>query len=350
MQAANALEYPFSDAPAAGTTREVAPGVHWLRMPLPFALDHINLWLLDDGDALVIVDCGLASDATRAAWQRLFEGTIGGRRVGRVVVTHFHPDHLGLAGWLAERTGAELWMTEGEFRIAHETRDAQKYGLDDLLALFARNGLPAEHFASLSRRSGYRSHVGEIPATFRRMREGDVLPVGARGWRVIVGRGHAPEHASLACEEAGVLISGDMLLPRISTNVGVWPSDPEGNPLADFLASLQKFRALAPGTLVLPSHGLPFRGAHARIADLEAHHAVRFAALEAACATGGPRTASEVLEVLFQRKLDAQQLFFAMGEAIAHLHYLHRAGRLARAIGADGIIRYAAVQPAAVPA
>ena len=199
------------------------------------------------------------------------------------------------------------------------------------------------------KRSPYHSYVHAIPAGFRRIRDGDVLQVGARRWRVISGRGHSPEHAALACEASGVLIAGDMLLPRISTNVSVWASDPEGNPLADFLDSLHKFRPLAAGTLVLPSHGLPFRGAHARIAELEAHHAMRFAALEVACAGGGPRTASEVLEVLFQRKLDAQQLFFAMGEAIAHLHYLHRAGRLARDIGADGIIRYAALRSATMP-
>ena len=349
MQTANALEYPFSEPPPVGTTREVAPGVHWLRMPLPFALDHINLWLLEDGDQWVIVDCGISSDATRAAWEQLFAGNLRGRPVGRGVVTHHHPDHLGLAGWLVARTGAELWITEGEHRTGREARD-QKYTLDDLLALFARNGLAAGQFATLSKRNSYRSHVDGIPAEFRRIREGESLQIGGRGWRVVVGRGHAPEHASLACEEAGLMIAGDMLLPRISTNVGVWPSDPEGNPLADFLSSLHKFRRLHPDTLVLPSHGLPFRGAHARIADLEAHHALKFAALESACASGGPRTASEVLQVLFQRKLDAQQLFFAMGEAIAHLHYMHRAGRLLRDVGTDGVIRYAAVQPAPLPA
>ena len=350
MPAAKALEYPFSDPPAAGTAREVAPGMHWLRMPLPFALDHINLWLLEDDEEWVIVDCGIASDATRAAWEQLFAGILHGKRVNRVVVTHHHPDHLGLAGWLVARTGAEFWITEGEYRTGRDAREARQHAIDDLLALFARNGLPSEHFAALSKRNSYRSHVDEIPASFRRMREGESLQIGGRGWRVIIGRGHAPEHAALACEESGVLISGDMLLPRISTNVGVWPNDPEGNPLADFLNSLQKFRQLGADTLVLPSHGLPFRGAHARVADLEAHHALKFAALEAACATGGPRTASEVLEVLFQRRLDAQQLFFAMGEAIAHLHYLHRAGRLARDVGADRVIRYAAAQPAPVPA
>jgi glyoxylase-like metal-dependent hydrolase (beta-lactamase superfamily II) len=320
-------------------------------MQLPFALNHINLWLLEDilegKPAWTIVDSGLGNDATRAHWEEIFATRIAARPVHRVIATHYHPDHAGNAGWLCRRFGAGLWMTQAEYLTAHAVRDrAAGYSAESTLALYRENGVDGERQASMGTRGNvYAAQVTELPSAYRRMMEGDRLSIGGRHWRVILGYGHAPEHASLYCEETKTLISGDMLLPKISTNVSVWSIEPHGNPLKQFLESIQRYRELPADVLVLPSHGLPFRGAHARVAELEAHHVARLAELEAACAAG-PRSGAEVLEVLFPRKLDVHQMFFAMGETLAHLHYLHEAGRASQEVGADGVVRYRCVATA----
>lgn len=299
-------------------------------MSLPFALNHINLWLLDDGEdgsSTAAVDTGYALEATRTAW----ESALVGRRLTRCIVTHCHPDHLGNAQWLEEKTGAPLWMTQGEFlagqMIWHQVGG---YGIPTMLEFFRRNGLDQKRLDALDTRgNAYRIGVPAIPSTYRRMFDGDVIKVGQHHWRVTVGHGHAPEHASLYCEALGVLISGDMLLPRISTNVPVLATCPHDNPLQRFLDSIDVFRALPADTLVLPSHGLPFRGLHARIDQLHAHHAHRCDLLRAACAT--PQSAAELIPVLFDREIpDPHQTMFAMGEAIAHLNLLEHRGELQR--------------------
>jgi glyoxylase-like metal-dependent hydrolase (beta-lactamase superfamily II) len=337
----SSLEFPHRDAPAPGAVRELAPGVLWLRMALPFALDHINLWLLADGEGWTIVDTGLGDAPTRARWEAIFAGVIGVRPVRRVLVTHYHPDHAGNAGWLCARFGSPLWMTQAEFLTAHAVREGVAgYVPGATLGLFRANGLDDAHFAQMATRGNiYRRQVPEFPDSYRRIMDGERIVIGARSWRVIAGYGHAPEHASLYCDELGLCISGDMLLPSISTNVSVWAIDPEGDPLGQFLHSIQRYRELPAGTLMLPSHGLPFRGAQKRVRQLEAHHEARLAELMEAC-TEAPRSAAEVLELLFRRKLDTHQMFFAMGEAIAHLHYLERMGSLRRAVGADGVTRF----------
>jgi len=337
-----APDYPFPEPPAPGTTREVAPGVHWLRMALPFQLDHINLWLLEDGEGWLQVDTGLGNEPTRQLWEKIIAEKIGAKPVRRVLVTHYHPDHAGNAAWLCKRFDAPLWMTRGEFLTVHAARNSSAgYTTEAQLELFRANGLDDARGAELLLRGGlYRSMVPDFPVSHRRLYEGDTVTIGRHQWKIIVGYGHAPEHVSLHCEALNLLISGDMLLPRISTNVAVRPIDPWSNPLRLFLESIRRYRSLPADLLVLPSHGLPFRGARARIAQLEAHHQERLAELQAACAAA-PRTAADVLEVLFRRKLDTSQIFFAMGEAIAHLHYLHYDGRLARAVGPDGVARFA---------
>ena len=347
MTAPDSPSYPLPTPPAPGTTLEVAPGVHWLRMALPFQLDHINLWLLEDGakedPGWLIVDTGLGNEPTRALWERIFADRIAGRAVKRVLVTHYHPDHAGNAAWLCARTGAELWMTRGEYLTVHAARHgAAGYSPEAQRDLFRANGLDAAQADALLARGGlYRKLVPDFPFSHRRLFGGESVSVGGRAWQVIVGYGHAPEHASLYCREANVLISGDMLLPRISTNVAVRPIDPLSNPLRLFLDSIRSYRDLPADVLVLPSHGLPFRGAPERVAQLEAHHAARLAELQQAC-LAAPRAAADVLELLFRRKLDTGQIFFAMGEAIAHLHHLYYDGKLARKVGADGVARFAA--------
>ena len=334
----SSLEYPFPEIPAPGTTREVAPGIHWLSMPLPFQLDHINLWLMADEGGWTVVDTGIGNEATRGLWDKILEG----KTVRRVIVTHYHPDHAGNAAWLSRRFGAELWMTQGEYLTAHAVRTSTAgYTADAVLAVFRRNGLDEKRAAAMATgRNRYAALVPEFPFSYRRIIENDELRIGAHAWRAIIGHGHAPEHLSLYSESANVLIAGDMLLSTISTNVSVWSIDPEGDPLRLFLDSVARYRELPADVLVLPSHGKPFRGAHARVGALQKHHEDRFAELEQAL-KDRPKSACELLGVLFRRPLDAHQTFFAMGEAIAHLHYLYYAGKVKREAGADGIMRYA---------
>ena len=271
----------------------MAPGILWLRMPLPFALDHINLWLLAEDDGLTLVDCGYGDAATRALWEPHFATTLRGRPLARIVATHCHPDHLGNAAWLA---GAlRLRGHDDARRVPDRARDHRR----------ARVARPRRHVRAVPRpRHGrgrrrrrcaargnhYRRGVPDAPADYDRLLAGDThASPAARAWRVIIGHGHSPEHASLFAPAHDVLISGDMLLPKISTNVSVWPSEPDGDPLGRFLDSLAAFEDLPPDTLVLPSHGLPFRGIPLRVAQLRAHHDARLAELREADRARRPR-------------------------------------------------------------
>jgi glyoxylase-like metal-dependent hydrolase (beta-lactamase superfamily II) len=334
------LHYPFASLPAPGETIEVAPGVHWVRMALPYALDHINLWMIEDGDAWVIVDSGLGNEPTRELWERVFASRLAGRPVSRLILTHYHPDHAGNAGWITARFGVPMLMSQGEYLSAHAHRDgAAGTGRENFVAMYRRNGLAEEICQKLlNGGNNYARGVPQFPTSYRRILDGDEISIGGRSWRVIMGYGHAPEHAALYCAEAGVLISGDMVLPRISTNVSVQSSQPEGNPLKLFLDSTARYAELPGDTLVLPSHGKPFTGLRRRAAQLQEHHRLRLGELIEACAT--PKSAADVLTTLFRRPLDTHQMYFAMGEAMAHLHYLHEQGSLRR-VEEGGILRYA---------
>lgn len=336
------LSYAFGDTlPAPGSLHEVASGVYWLRMGLPFALDHINLWLLRDNAGWTIVDCGIANDATRASWETIFANGLDGLPVVRVIATHCHPDHVGLSGWLCSRWNAPLWMTTGDYGFAR-MMSASLPGVDGtaMLPHFQRHGLtdPGMLEQLKGRKSYYPTLVPAVPASYHRMQDGQVFAIGRNDWQVITGFGHSPEHASLYCARLGLLISGDMVLPRISTNVSVFAVEPESNPVQLYLDSLKKYQGLPDDTLVLPSHGKPFRGLHTRIGQLEEHHRARLAEVMEACAT--PQSAADIVPIMFRRALDAHQLTFAMGEALAHLHKLWLDGMLVRESGADGILRF----------
>ena len=347
------LHYPFADdLPAPGCVIAVAPGVWWLRMGLPFALNHINLWLLEDVfesahgpmKGWTVVDCGISDSATRAAWEAVFASGLGGLPIGRVLVTHCHPDHVGNAEWLCQRWHAPLWMTAGEYAFARMMA-AGLPGADGSAALphFMRHGLtdPALLTQLAGRTNYYPTLVPGMPHAYTRLQDAQSLRSGHDGqttWRVITGFGHAPEHASLYSAELKVLISGDMVLPRISTNVSVFAIEPEANPVQQFLDSLDKYRDLPADTLVLPSHGKPFRGLHTRIAQLQTHHAERLAEVVTACKT--PCNAAEIVSIMFPRALDTHQLTFALGEALAHLHKLWFDGVLRRTIDPQGQIRF----------
>ena len=243
-----------------------------------------------------------------------------------------------------KRFGAEMWTTQGEYLTAHAVRaSGAGYTSEAVVDVFRKNGLPADRVESMTAMRGnnrYSALVPEFPFSYRRIIEGDRVKIGAHDWKAMIGHGHAPEHLSLYCEELNTVIAGDMLLSTISTNVSVWSIDPEGDPLRLFLESIARYRELPEDVLVLPSHGKPFRGAHLRVEQLEKHHAARFGELKQAL-NEKPKSAGELLGVLFRRPLDTHQTFFAMGEAIAHLHYLYYAGEASRAVGSDGVMRYA---------
>jgi glyoxylase-like metal-dependent hydrolase (beta-lactamase superfamily II) len=329
----------FPVPPPSGRRVEVSPRVWWVRMPLPFALDHINLWLLEGDSGYTIVDTGIALDSVRTAWEEVLSEL--DKPVTDIVVTHFHPDHLGLATWLAEKTGAPIHMSAGEFLTAHLVwQQLAGHGIPEMLRLFARHGLAEPPRAALAERgNAYRRGVPALPEEYRRLCAGDRLRFGPAEWHLHEGRGHSPEHIALYSPEARVLISGDMLLPRITSNISVFAAAPEEDALKRYLASLAAWKTLSDDVLILPSHGLPFRGASARIREIEDHHFERLGALESACSE--PMTAAELLPTLFPRPLvDAHQTMFAMGEAIAHLNHLSGNGRLGRTCGADGVLRF----------
>ncbi|MFO1379148.1 MAG: MBL fold metallo-hydrolase [Chitinivorax sp.] len=337
----SAIDYPFGERlPQPGEPVPVAEGIFWLRLPLPFALNHINLWLLRDGDGWTLVDTGYGSRDNIAIWQRLLAEALGGLPLRRIVVTHDHPDHIGLAQWLIEQTGATLWISAPEYLEAHAVwHETAGYDRDSMAELFRRHGVPLPALEPLrARGNNYRHGVKSLATAFQRILPGAALQIDGREWRCIAGYGHSPEHISLHCAELDVLISGDMLLPAISTNISVWASEPDGDPLRAFLDSLARFEPLPPQTLVLPSHGKPFNGIQPRVAFLRQHHSERLDALRHFC--DQPRTALECLPQLFDRELDAYQTFFAVGEAIAHLNYLWRAGELHRDSDAAGIHRF----------
>jgi glyoxylase-like metal-dependent hydrolase (beta-lactamase superfamily II) len=330
-------EYP---ALRQGGPCPIASGLHGVRFALPFALDHVNIWLVEDDGGWTVVDSGLADDRTRGRWRELRQGLLAGRPLTRVVVTHYHPDHMGLAGWLCTETAAELWTSRTEWLTARlHAQDASEEWVAAGRQFDRRAGLDDQLVEERAARGNlYRRRVGPPPPTFRRVQDGDRLRLDGSDWQVMVGRGHAPEMLCLFNRERNVLIAGDQVLPKISPNVSVWPSEPEANPLADFLGSLARMRELPEDCLVLPSHGPPFRGLHARIDRLVAHHRERLAATLEAC--GRPATAVEIMPQLFDRALDRHQLSFAIAETVAHLNFLIADGRIEQRLDPDERLRY----------
>lgn len=348
------LLYPLGEhLPPSGTVTEVAPGVFWLRMGLPFALNHINLWLLRDRlpdpaqpdvlrEGWTAVDCGIDNPATRQAWEQIEQNVLQGLPILRVLVTHMHPDHMGLAHWLCERWQAPLWMSTSEYQSALlACSGLSNFGGAPTVAFFTAHGWSQpDELAQVQARVGYYpSMVPKIPNAYVRLMDGARVRIGDRLWQCISGYGHSPEHMALHNAQDQLLISGDMLLPSISTNVSVYAMEPDGNPLQWFLDSLDKMSQLPDATLVLPSHGRPFQGAATRITQLQTHHQERLAELLQACRAQAC-CAHELLPVLFKRTLDVHQTTFALGEAVAHLNLLWLSGQMRRELGADGVIRF----------
>jgi glyoxylase-like metal-dependent hydrolase (beta-lactamase superfamily II) len=335
------LDYVFDSSPETGEMQEVAPGVTWLRLPLPFLLNHINVWLLRDGDGWAIADTGLFTNTTREIWKYIFERHLGKVPITRILVTHLHPDHVGCAGWLARKFGIELWMPREEYLmcrvlVADTGKPAPPEGVKFYMgAGFAEGDLDRymEHFGAFGR------VVSPLPESYRQLREGMKIRIGEYQWEVIIGRGHSPEHACLHCPELNLLIAGDQILPTISSNVSVYPTEPAANPLRFWFESLQKLKHILPADiLVLPAHGKPFRGAHIRLEQLIAEHASGLEKLREICKE--PRRALDVFPALFKSRITDKNLIMATGEAISHLNYLVEEGEMSCARDDAGVNWY----------
>jgi glyoxylase-like metal-dependent hydrolase (beta-lactamase superfamily II) len=336
-----ALQFPFPVPPASGTVHEVADGILWIRMTLPFALDHINLWALADEGGWVLVDTGVGNAETWAVWQGLFAGPLAGKPVTGLICTHFHPDHMGLAGPLTTQWGIRMQTSVGEWSFGRMLMLEQG---DDYVANqvghYRRAAYDDDMLAGIRERAGtYRTRIQPLPPAITAIRPGSHLSIGGRDWEILEGGGHSPDHVCLWSAQSNILISGDQILPKISPIIGVWPQEPDARPLADFLAALRRLKGLPADALVLPSHNLPFTGLHVRADQLLAHHDERLARTLEACAIDGA-TALDVLRVLFTRPLDAQQTSFAIGESLSHLHHLMAEGAVARTDRGDGVWTY----------
>jgi len=335
------LIYPFAQKPAPGETVEVAPGILWLRMPLPFQLNHINLWLLEDGDGWAVVDTGVNTNACKELWEKVFETALNGLPVTRVIVTHLHPDHVGLAGWIAERFGAPLLMSRTDYLMCRMlVMDTGKEAPWEGVSFYKAVGFPDDAIEHYKKRfGGFGMGVHRLPQSYVRLQADDVLTIGGRDWRVVIGSGHAPEHVCLWCERDNIMISGDQILPRISSNVSVFPTEPEGNPLQDWLDSCARLRDLVdPNVLILPAHNEPFRNARKRLQDLIDDHEAGLARL--VDMLGEPRRAVDVFPALFRARITSGNYLMATGESLAHLNCLIARGDAVRTRDALGIDIY----------
>lgn len=338
---AQALIYPFERPPATGQTVQVAPGLFWVRMPLPFTLDHINLWAIDDGDGWAVVDTGIRSEQTAAAWRSLFASALDKRPLQRVIVTHMHPDHIGMAGWLTRKFKCRLWITRLEYLhcrvlVSDTGREAPPDGVD----FYRRAGWSDFAIETYHARFGnFGKHIHCLPDSFRRMHDGEEIMIGEHRWRVVVGTGHSPEHACLHCPDLKLLISGDQVLPRISSNVSVHPIEPDADPMQDWLASLAKIKREVPDdVLVLPSHNECFRGLHSRLDQLAEGQERAIDRLRHTLRQ--EKRAVDVFSALFARSVsdsDVTLLSLATGESVAGLNYLLHRGEATLRTDENGV-------------
>ncbi len=327
------VDYVLSERiPEPLTPIEIADGILWIRLPMPIALDHINLYLLDNGESWVLVDTGLADPVSRATWDSLLAGPLSGRPIRKIIGTHFHPDHVGLAGWLQARSEAEFWMSRVEWLTARSAYLDTEDQSSELMGYFYQlAGLgPDQITAYRDLGNDYRDLVSPIPATYNRITAATTFRIGSRVWHPIFGSGHSPDHVALYCPDDRILLGGDMLLPRITPIIAVWWQEPESDPLADYLEFLGTLGHVADDVLVLPAHNRPYRELRTRINDLGLHHAQRLEMTLDRCLA--PTTAREVMDTLFTRKMDAFQTRFAIGETVAHINNLMFKGELVRTL------------------
>ncbi|SLN53060.1 Hydroxyacylglutathione hydrolase [Roseivivax jejudonensis] len=341
--AGDGIRYPWSEPPEEGAAAEIADGVLWMRLPLPMKLDHVNVYALDDGDGWTLIDTGFHSKRGTAIWERLLAGPLAGRPVTRVVVTHHHPDHVGNAGWFQER-GAELVTTRTAWLFARMlTLDEQDRPPEETLTFWLRCGMDADILAERAneRPFNFADIVHPMPLGFTRIRQGDTMRIGGRDWDVHIGNGHAPEHATFWSRDDDLVLAGDQMLPSISSNIGVYATEPEADPVADWLEACERLGALAEARhLVLGGHKLPFTGLPMRMRQLVDNHHGALARLEAHLAE--PKTAGECFAPLFKRRIGGGEYGLALVEAVAHCLHLWHTGRAVRTLDDDGAWRFRA--------
>jgi glyoxylase-like metal-dependent hydrolase (beta-lactamase superfamily II) len=337
------LTYPFTEGPTAEKAVDLAPGVKWLRMPLGGPLGFINVWAVAEEDGWAILDTGLSDAATAQAWRQAFKGPLGGKRATRVFATHMHPDHVGMAGWLTRKYDCRLWITRLEFLTCRSlAADTGREAPEDGVRFYRATGWDGEAVEMYRARFGsFGKSLYALPDSFHRLRDGDEIRIGEHLWRVVVGSGHSPEHACLYCPALKLMVSGDQVLPRISSNVAVFPTEPDADPLHDWLTSLRRIKAQTPDdVLVLPAHNDPFYGLHARIDHLVSGHERALVRLRKLLAE--PRRVVDVFPTLFRRRIDEGNLILATGESLAHLNYLLARGEATRTRDGHGVDWYRA--------
>lgn len=340
-RAHSSLEYPLVAPLPDGSVVEVAPGILWARMPMPMSLNHINVYLLRDDDGWILVDTGLNIDAVRQLWESIANTHLQGLPVKAVLCTHFHYDHAGLAQWLTERFNVPLYMTHGEYFMMHMASVPPDYPMPTAHQdFFLRAGMPDEITQRMMTAMRTDPFLAPAAVAFRRLRGGDEMHIGARRWRVVIGEGHSPEHACLYCDDDRILIAGDQLLPRISSNVAVSCIEPEANPLLLWLDSLDRLDQLAPDTLVLPSHQRVYRGLRARVQELREHHAREFELLRSFVGSKNYCTAFEAMQCMFPHLRNAVDYMLGLGETIAHLSWLRYRGAIRRVLDDDGVYKF----------
>lgn len=332
------IRYPWETPPAEGEAIEVAEGILWIRLPLPMMLDHVNVYALDEGDHWTIIDTGFASRRSRAIWQGLLAGVLGGKPVGRVVVTHHHPDHVGLAGWFQSEHGAELWTTRTAWLFARMLQlDEQAVPTQETLQFWRSAGMAEDIFQERAseRPFNFSDVVDPMPLGFRRIKQDDLIRMGGREWHVHIGSGHAPEHATFWSRDDNLVISGDQILPSISSNIGVYATEPDADPVADWLESCERLARLArPEHLALGGHKLPFTGMPLRMRQLiDNHHGALERLLDH---LNTPKTGGECFLPLFKRNIEGPAYGLALVEAIAHLNHLYHVGSVTRTRREDG--------------
>ena len=324
------------ELPDAGSVRQVAEGILWVRMPLPFQLNHINLWLLEDGDGWALIDTGINTPETRRLWLILLSVLPHEGRLTRLFCTHAHPDHMGLAGWFERDFNLDLTTTEHEWRQGHFLSGGGKGNGTEVSSYLRKAGCTEGQVNQITRHVLGSHHLySGMPASYCVITNGERVEIGGRYWRVMVAFGHSREHACFYCQEDGILIGGDQILPNITPTVVLPPEEPDGDPLRAFLESNRQFRPLPEETLVLPSHNLPFRGLHVRLDEYEAHHASRLDMAYDVCSL--PRSAMDVASKLFKLSSDPHQLFFAVGETLSHIRYLETAGEISAIEAEKGV-------------